>query len=193
METVVLVARAIPESKLYIRLPDNCAPYVIIYTGAQLSGSGAQLSGLGVQLSGPGAQLSAILVCIPTYVISPPLCMYRSLEAPSKTSDTIFWVAVMRWSAAFLFRELKKVDFSSMRLSGAWLCGLEPWSLAESVVGIKIDHGVTLEGPVLRASPGSVEGGVLILLSAVGKVVRIEEELRISLPRQKLGKHNNHF
>ena len=32
------------------RLPDNCAPYVIIYTGAQLSGS--------------GAQLSAILVCI---------------------------------------------------------------------------------------------------------------------------------
>ena len=66
-------------------------------------------------------------------------------------------------------------------------------TLAESVVGIKIDHGVTLEGPVLRASPGSVEGGVLILLSAVGKVVRIEEELRILLPRQKLGKHNNHF
>ena len=68
-------------------------------------------------------------------------------------------------------------------------------TLAESVVGIKIDHGVTLEGPVLRASPGSVmfEGGVLILLSAVGKVVRIKEELRISLPRQKLGKHNNHF
>ena len=68
-------------------------------------------------------------------------------------------------------------------------------TLAESIVGngIKIDHGVTLEGPVLRASPGSVEGGVLILLSAVGKVVRIEEELRISLPRQKLGKHNNHF
>ena len=113
-------------SKL-IRLPDNCAPYVIIYTGAQLSGSGAQLSGPGAQLSGPGAQLSAILVCIPTYVISAPLCMYRSLEAPSKTSDTIFWVAVMRWFAAFLFRELKKVDFSSMRLSGAWLCGLEPW------------------------------------------------------------------
>ena len=108
-------------------LPDKCAPYVIIYTGAQLSGSGAQLSGPGAQLSGPGAQLSAILVCIPTYVISAPLCIYRSLEAPSKTSDTIFWVAVMLWSAAFLFRELKKVDFSSMRLSGAWLCGLEPW------------------------------------------------------------------
>ena len=32
-------------------------------------------------------------------------------------------------------------------------------TLAESVVGIKIDHGVTLEGPVLRATPGSVEGG----------------------------------
>ena len=32
-------------------------------------------------------------------------------------------------------------------------------TLAESVVGIKIDHGVTLEGPVLRVSPGSVEGG----------------------------------
>ena len=48
-----------------IRLPDNCAPYVIIYTGAQLSGSGAQLSGPGAQLSGPGAQLMAILVCIP--------------------------------------------------------------------------------------------------------------------------------
>ena len=31
-------------------------------------------------------------------------------------------------------------------------------TLAESVVGIKIDHGVTLEEPV-RASPGSVEGG----------------------------------
>ena len=27
-------------------------------------------------------------------------------------------------------------------------------TLAESVVGIKIDHGVTLEGPVLRATPG---------------------------------------
>ena len=84
----------------------------------------------------------------------------------------------MRWSAAFLFRELKKVDFSSMRLSGAM--GMIMWfrTLTESVVDIKIDHGVTLEGPVLRASPGSVEGGVLILLSAVGKVVRIEEELR---------------
>ena len=57
-------------------LPDNCAPYVIIYTGAQLSGSWAQLSGPGAQLSGSGAQLSAILVCIPTYVISAPLCMY---------------------------------------------------------------------------------------------------------------------
>ena len=68
-------------------------------------------------------------------------------------------------------------------------------TLAESVVGIEIDLGVTLEGPVLRASqlPGSVEGGVLILLSAVGKVVRIEEELRISLPGQKLEKHTNHF
>ena len=96
------------------RLPDNCAPYVIIYTGAQLSGS--------------GAQLSAILVYMHTYIrhICAPVHTYRSLEAPSKTSDTIFWVAVMLWSAAFLFRELK-VDFSSMRLSGAWLCGLEPW------------------------------------------------------------------
>ena len=113
-----------------LRLPDNCAPYVIIYTGAQLSGSGAQLSGPGAQLSGPGAQLSAILVCIPTYVISAPLCMYRSLEAPSKTSDTIFWVAVMCWSAAFLFRELKKVDISSIRLSGAWFTPIllyVPW------------------------------------------------------------------
>ena len=52
-------------------------------------------------------------------------------------------------------------------------------TLAESAVGIKINHGVTLEGPVLGPYPGSVEGGVLILLSAVGKVVRIEEELRI--------------
>ena len=50
----------------------------------QLSGSGAQLSGPGAQLSGPGAQLSAILVCIPTYVIAAALCMYRSLEAASK-------------------------------------------------------------------------------------------------------------
>ena len=55
--------------------------------------------------------------------------------------------------------------------------GMVMWfrTLAESVVGIKI------------------KGGVLILLSAVGKVVRIEEELRMSLPRLKLGKHNNHF
>ena len=39
--------------------------------------------------------------------------------------------------------------------------GMVMWfrTLAESVVGIKINHGVTLEGPVLRASPGSVEGG----------------------------------
>ena len=72
-----------------------------------------------------------------------------------------------------------------MRLSGAWLCGYWFRTLAESVVGIKIDHGVTLEGPVLKASPGSVEG---VLFSAVGKVVRIEEELRISLPRQKTWK-----
>ena len=73
--------------------------------------------------------------------------------------------------------------------------GMVMWlrTLAESVVGIKIDHGVALEGPVLRETPGSVKGGVtvLILLSAVVKVVRIEEELRISLPRPKLGKHNN--
>ena len=66
--------------------------------------------------------------------------------------------------------------------------GMVMWfrTLAESVVGIKINHGVTLEGPVLRASPGSVEGGVLILLSAVGKVVRIQEELRILLPGKNL-------
>ena len=50
-------------------LPDNRAPYVIIYTGAQLSGSGAQLAGPGAQLSGLGAQLSAILVCIPMYTL----------------------------------------------------------------------------------------------------------------------------
>ena len=31
-------------------------------------------------------------------------------------------------------------------------------TLAESVVGVEIDHGVTLEGPVFRASPGSVKG-----------------------------------
>ena len=38
--------------------------------------------------------------------------------------------------------------------------GMVMWfrTLAESVVGIKIDHDVTLEGPVLRATPGSVEG-----------------------------------
>ena len=97
----------------------------------------------------------------------------------------------MRWSAAFLFRELKKVD--SRLLLNEVVRGMVMWfrTLAESVVGIEIDLGV--EGPVLRASPGSVEGGVLILLSAVGKVVRIEEELRISLPGQKLEKHNNHF
>ena len=35
-------------------------------------------------------------------------------------------------------------------------------TLAESVFGIKIDHGVTLDGPVLRASPGSVEGVSLL-------------------------------
>ena len=68
----------IPANRSYFEgvsgLPDNCAPYVIIYTGAQLSGSGAQLSGPGAQLSGSGAQLSAILVCIPTYVISAPRC-----------------------------------------------------------------------------------------------------------------------
>ena len=54
----------IPPRKRIHWLPDNCAPYVIIYTGAQLSGPGAQLSGPGAQLSGSGAQLSAILVCI---------------------------------------------------------------------------------------------------------------------------------
>ena len=38
-----------------------------------------------------------------------------------------------------------------------------------------------------------VEFNSMAGLEAVGKVVRIEEELRISLPGQKLGKHNNHF
>ena len=46
-------------------------------------------------------------------------------------------------------------------------------TLAESVVGIK--------GPVLRAFPGSVEWGVLILLSAVGNVVRIEEAQKFAM------------
>ena len=44
----------------------DCTTYVIIYTGAQLSGSGAQLSGSGAQLSGSGAQLSAISAYIHT-------------------------------------------------------------------------------------------------------------------------------
>ena len=90
LDVSAVQAHALRAWNMFPRLPDNCAPYVIIYTGAQLSGSGAQLSGPGAQLSGPGAQLSgpgaqlsgaqlsAILVCIPTYVISAPLCMYCS-------------------------------------------------------------------------------------------------------------------
>ena len=118
-----------------------------------MSGSGAQLSGPGAQLSGPGAQLSAILVCIPTYVISAPLCIYRSLEAPSKTSDTIFWDALV---CCFSLQRAKEGRLLLNEVVG----GMVMWfrTLAESVVGIKIDHDVTLEGPVLRATPGSVEG-----------------------------------
>ena len=99
-----------------------------IYRGAVVGVRGAAVGARGAVVGARGAAVGNIgMHNIPTYVISAPLCMYRSLEAPSKTSDTIFWVAVMRWSAAFLFRELNKVDFSSMRLSGAWLCGLDPW------------------------------------------------------------------
>ena len=48
-----------------------------IYRGAVVGVRGAAV-GARAQLSGSGAQLSAILVCIPTYVISAPLCMYCS-------------------------------------------------------------------------------------------------------------------
>ena len=98
-----------------------------IYRGAVVGVRGAAVGARGAVVGARGAAVGNIGMHTYVYVISAPLCMYRSLEAPSKTSDTIFWVAVMLWSAAFLFRELKKVDFSSMRLSGAWLCGLEPW------------------------------------------------------------------
>ena len=36
-------------------------------------------------------------------------------------------------------------------------------TLAESVFGIKIDHGVTLDGPVLRADLQAVLRGVSLL------------------------------
>ena len=111
---------------------DGCrttAPLTSSYIqGRSCRGQGRSCRGQGRSCRGQGRSCRQYWYAyLRTYVISAPLCMYRSLEAPSKTSDTIFWSAVMRWSAAFLFRELKKVDFSSMRLSGAWLCGLEPW------------------------------------------------------------------
>ena len=128
-------------------LPDNCAPYVIIYTGAQLSGSGAQLSGPGQGYSCRGQGRSCRQYWYAYLHTSYPRPCVCTGPRSTLQNHTIFWVAVMRWSAAFLFRELKKVDFSTMRLSGR---GMVMWfrTLAESVVGIKIDHGVTLEGPV---------------------------------------------
>ena len=118
--------------------------------------------------------------------------LFRSLEAPSKTADTIYILGGC--DALVCCFSLQRAEESRLLLNEV-VGGMVMWfiTLAESVVGIEVDHGVTLEGPVLRASPGSVEGGVLIIISAVGKVVRIEEELRISLPGQRLGKHNNHF
>ena len=118
-----------------VGLPDNCAPYVIIQgrscrgQGHSCRGQGHSCRGQGHSCRGQGRSCRQYWYAyLHTSYLRPCACTGPySLEAPSKTSDTIFWVAVMRWSAAFLFRELKKVDFSSMRLPGAWLCGLEPW------------------------------------------------------------------
>ena len=85
------------------------------------------------------------------YVISAPLCMYRSLEAPSKTSDTIFDLGSC--DALVCCFSLQRTKEGRLLLNEV-VGGMVMWfrTLAESVVGIKIDHGVTLEGPVLRAS-----------------------------------------
>ena len=83
--------------------------------------------------------------------------LFRSLGAPSKTSDTIFLVAVYHALACCFSLQRAK---EGILLLNEVVGGMVMWfrTLAESVVGIEIDHGVTLEGPVLRASPGSVEG-----------------------------------
>ena len=76
--TMLTLYKSMVRCRLEYWAAGQLRPFVIIYTGARLSGSGAQLLGPGAQLSGSGAQLSAILVCIPIYVISAPLCMYCS-------------------------------------------------------------------------------------------------------------------
>ena len=88
--------------------------------------------------------------------------LFKSLEAPSKTSDTIFWVATGCDALVCCF-SLQRAKEGRLLLNEVF-GGMVMWfrTLAESVVGIEIDHGVTLEGPVLRSSPGSVEGVSLI-------------------------------
>ena len=119
-----------------------------IYRGAVVGVRGAAVGARGAVVGARGAAVGNI--GMHTYIrhICAPVHVQLSLEAPSKTSDTIFWVAVMRWSAALRAKE-------DRLLLNEVVGGMVMWfrTLAVSVVGIKIDHGVTLEGPVLRASP----------------------------------------
>ena len=59
------------------------------------------------------------------------------------------------------------------------------------------ENGLRVEREFINTIAYGVSCGVefnsMAGLEAVGKVVRIEEALRISLPGQKLGGHNNHF
>ena len=100
-----------------------------IYRGAVVGVRGAAVGARGAVVGARGAAVGNI--GMHTYIrhicILRPCACTGPWKHPSKPQTHIFWVAVMLWSAAFLFRELKKVDFSSMRLSGAWFCGLEPW------------------------------------------------------------------
>ena len=60
---------------MILRLPDNCAPYVIIYTGAQLSGQGRSCQGQGRSCRARGAAVGNIgmhtyirHICAPVHV-----------------------------------------------------------------------------------------------------------------------------
>ena len=161
-----------------------------IYRGAVVGVRGAAVGARGAVVGARGAAVGNI--GMHTYIRH--ICAPVHLQVLRSTLQNLRHYILGGCDALVCCFSLQRAKEGRLLLNEV-VGGMVMWfrTLAESVVGIKIDHDVTLEGPVLRATPGSVEGGVLILFSAVGKVVRIEEELRISLPRPKLGKHNNHF
>ena len=126
-----------------------------IYRGAVVGVRGAAVGARGAVVGARGAAVGNI--GMHTYIRH--ICAPVHLQVLRSTLQNLRHYILGGCDALVCCFSLQRAKEGRLLLNEV-VGGMVMWfrTLAESVVGIKIDHDVTLEGPVLRATPGSVEG-----------------------------------